>query len=86
MPYSIRFSNIAAGQFNKLKNKKLKERIACALEYLAKEPLLGKSLKAEFKGLYSYRVGDYRIIYGLHHKERKYLDIIRIDHRREVYR
>jgi addiction module RelE/StbE family toxin len=81
----IRFSNTASKQFQKLKDKKLKERIASALEFIAKEPLRGKPLQAEFKGCFSYRIGDYRVIYTFF-KEKKYIDIIRIDHRREVYR
>lgn len=85
MSYLIRFSNTASRQFQKLKDKKLKERIATALEYIATSPFIGKPLQAEFKGCYSYRIGDYRVIYTFF-KKKKYIDIIRIDHRREVYR
>lgn len=62
MPYQITFSNTAAKQFQKLLDKKLKERMAAALEFIANEPLIGKPLQAEFKGSYSFRVGDYRIM------------------------
>jgi len=85
MSYLIRFSNTASSQFQKLKDKKLKERIAAALEYIATNPIIGKPLQAEFKGCYSYRIGDYRVIYAFS-KTEKYLDIIRVAHRREVYR
>lgn len=85
MIYPIRFSNTASSQFEKLKNKELKERIARTLEYIASDPMVGKPLQAEFKGCYSYRIGDYRVIYAFS-KSEKYLDVIRIDHRREVYR
>jgi mRNA interferase RelE/StbE len=85
MPYPIEFSNSASKQFKKIKDGKLKERIICALEYIAKEPLTGKALQAELKGCRSYRIGDYRIIYSFY-PERKYISIIRVDHRREVYR
>lgn len=85
MSYLIRFSNTASSQFQKLKDKKLKERIATALEYISASPFIGKPLQAEFKGCYSYRIGDYRVVYTLS-KTGKYLDIIRIDHRRQVYR
>lgn len=85
MGYPIRFSNTASGQFQKFKDKKLKERIASALEHIATLPFLGKPLQAEFKGCYSYRVGDYRIIYTFS-KTEKYIGIIRIDHRKEAYR
>ncbi|MDO8662677.1 MAG: type II toxin-antitoxin system RelE/ParE family toxin [Candidatus Omnitrophota bacterium] len=85
MSYPIRFSNTASGQFQKLKDKKLKGRITSTLEYIASEPLMGKPLQAEFKGCYSYRVSDYRVIYAFS-KAEKSIGIIRIDHRREVYR
>lgn len=85
MSHPIIFSNTASEQFKKLKDKKLKERIASALEYIAKEPFRGKPLQAELKGCYSYRVGDYRVIYTFS-KEKKYVGIIRLSHRREVYR
>jgi mRNA interferase RelE/StbE len=76
---------MAAAQFKKLSDRKLKDRIISALEYLAQSPLLGKALQAEFRGYYSYRVGDYRIVYYFS-KEEKYIGIARIEHRREVYR
>ncbi len=85
MSYPIKFSDPAAKQFQKLRDKKLKERVASALEYIAGEPLMGKPLQAEFKGCYAYRIGDYRVVY-VFHKEQKYIGIIRIEHRREVYR
>jgi len=85
MTFPIGFSNTAAKHFYKLRNNELKERIISALEYIAKEPLVGKPLQAEFKGCYSYRLGDYRIIYAFY-KDKKHVNIIRIEHRKEVYR
>jgi len=85
MSYPIVFSNSAAGQFRKIRDKKFKERIISGLEYIAKDPLIGKSLQAEFKGCNSYRMGNYRIIYSFN-KEKKHIGIISINHRREVYR
>lgn len=85
MTHPIRFSNTAAKQFQKLKDKKPKERIASALEFIAKEPLIGKPLQAEFKGCYSYRIGDHRVIYAFS-KNKKYVGIIRIEHRKDAYR
>ncbi len=85
MSYPVVFSNTASRQFQKLKDGKLKERIASAIEYIAKEPFMGKPLQAEFKGCFSYRVGDYRVIYTFY-KGKKHIGIVRVDHRREVYR
>jgi mRNA interferase RelE/StbE len=61
----------------------LKERIANALLELARDPRAGKPLKGDLKGNYSYRVGDWRIIYSL---EKTFVYIKDIRHRREVYR
>lgn len=85
MTYKIRFSSTAEKHFHKLKNKRLKERIASAIEYIAKNPLCGKPLQAELKGDRSFRVGDYRIIYHFY-KKKKFIGIIGIGHRRDVYR
>jgi mRNA interferase RelE/StbE len=62
-----------------------KERIANALESLALDPYAGKSLKADLKGLYSYRVGDYRIIYTIVNNK-LLIQVVKVMHRRQVYR
>mgnify|MGYP001395688602 CR=1 FL=1 len=62
-----------------------KFRIAHALEDLASDPYRGKILKANLKGLYSYRIGDYRIIYQIF-KNKLIIQIIKVMHRRDVYR
>lgn len=41
----------------------LKSRIRSALDEILSDPHLGKSLRAEFVGLQSLRVGRFRIIY-----------------------
>ena len=43
----------------------------------------GKPLTGEFKGLFRLRVGDYRVIYA--RTDEGFL-VLRIAHRREVYR
>jgi len=39
----------------------------------------------EWQGCYKYRVGDYRIIYRMEHVATK-LFVLKVGHRREVYR
>ena len=41
-----------------------------------------KQLSGNFKGLYSYRVGDYRVVYSLHVEV---IIVLRIAHRKNVY-
>lgn len=45
----------------------------------------GKPLKAKYKGLWRYRVGDYRIITEIF-EENLVIDVIRIGHRRSIYK
>ena len=64
----------------------IKSRIGNVLiNVLVKDPFIGKALKAQLKGLYSYRVGDYRIIYNVVRDE-LVIQVIKVMHRREVYR
>jgi len=44
---------------------------------------VGEPLKGEFRGLFKYRIGDYRIIYS---KTTDGVLVLRIAHRKEVYR
>ena len=53
--------------------------------YLVQNPRqLGKPLTGELSGLYSYRVGDYRVMYSIVEKEVR-ISVIRIGHRKDVY-
>jgi len=83
--YTIIISSRAKKDIESLPDN-LKTRIANALyNVLAPNPFLGKALKADLKGMYSYRVGDYRIIYSIV-KHELIIQIIKVSHRREVYR
>ena len=50
---------------------------------LARHPGKDKALTGPFKGLFSYRVGDYRIVYTILGGS---ILVLRIAHRRDVYR
>ncbi len=63
-------------------DKKFREQIYKALEELEKGSE-GKKLKGEFKGLYKYVVGNYRIIYA---KIPDGILVLRIGNRKDVYR
>ena len=60
-------------------------RVAKALDDLEQHPLQGKSLKGELKGVYSYRVGSYRIIYRVY-QDKLLVIVVDIGHRRDIYR
>ena len=83
--YKITIAPTAKKQIDSLPEN-IKSRIGNVLiVILAADPFKGKALKAQLKGLYSYRVGDYRIIYGIV-KHELIIQVIKVMHRREVYR
>lgn len=82
--YRIVFAPIAEKQLLGLA-KTVRLRVAHAIARLADDPLLGKQLKGELKDYRSYRVGDYRIVYFIR-KQVVQVEIVRVAHRREVYR
>ncbi|MDD4293994.1 MAG: type II toxin-antitoxin system RelE/ParE family toxin [Candidatus Omnitrophica bacterium] len=68
---------------NKITIKKLLNRIE---KYLAQDPKnLGKALKGEFNGYWRYRWGNYRVIYKISEKEILII-VLRIDHRKQIYK
>ena len=50
---------------------------------LSQNPHLGEPLSGKFKGLYKYRIGNYRVIYVIEGDE---IWILKIGHRKHVYR
>lgn len=62
------------------------DRIKSALRHLGDHPLDGKPLKGRFQKdkVWSYRVWPYRILYRMTGSER--LDVLSIEHRKDVYR
>lgn len=60
-------------------------KVKNALRILAEEPLKGEALLGKYKGLRRYRIGDFRIVYEVNLKT-NWITIIKIKHRREVYR
>jgi mRNA interferase RelE/StbE len=50
---------------------------------LSENPDVGEPLSGEFRGLFKYRVGDYRVVYA---KVPGGVLVLRIRHRRDVYR
>jgi len=60
-------------------------RILKAVNSLAENPLSGKPLKGAFQSFRKLRVGEYRVIY-LFQQDVAVIQILRVAHRREVYR
>ena len=84
MTYSLQIKKSAAKALAKIaENDRL--RLIEAIDRLGKEPGAGGVLKGEFAGLRRLRVGSYRIIYEVIDDQLVVL-VIRVGHRREVYR
>jgi mRNA interferase RelE/StbE len=87
MIWKIEFDNRARKELRKL-DKQTQERILNLLrENLATDEdprRTGKSLKGHMKGLWRYRVGDYRIISQIQ-DENILILVIRLGHRRDIY-
>lgn len=61
------------------------DRVDTAIQALAYEPRSPASRKLSGRDEYRVRVGDYRIVYAVD-DERMLIEVLRVAHRREVYR
>ena len=86
MAYRLVVSERAQGQLAKL-DRQVARRLMGKLMRLAlqAETAQHKALSGSMAGQYSYRVGDYRAVYGLDH-DRATLVVYRVGHRRDIYR
>ncbi len=84
MTYSLQIKRSAAKALSKItKNDRI--QLIEAIDRLREEPNAGGVLKGEFAGLRRLRVGSYRIIYEVFDEQLVVL-VIRIGHRKDVYR
>lgn len=63
----------------------IQNRFFKAVKTIQENPLIGISLKGEFKGSYKYRIGDYRLVYKFFTLENTVV-IYRIESRQGVYK
>ena len=83
MPYKIEYKSSVVRDLKKL-DKSTAKRILQQLESaLSENPDCGAPLTGQFKGLFKFRIGDYRIIYT---KTKEGVLILRIAHRSGVYK
>jgi mRNA interferase RelE/StbE len=82
--YKILYTKEAKTAIDKLPQKQ-KLQIKEAIERIAENPDTGKRLIHELKGLSSFRSGDYRIIYRIHHAEILVI-ILTLGHRKDIYK
>jgi len=84
MSFSIKIEREAAKPLSDIP-KKDRVRIVNAIDKLGDSPRSGTPLSGKWKGLWRIRVGNYRVIYGMKKTECVIL-VVRVSHRREVYR
>lgn len=61
----------------------IKKKIRAGLEAVARNPQRGKQLRQELAGLYSFRVGKFRIIYRVASKA--VLELVAVGPRKTIY-
>ncbi len=84
MRYSLQIKESAFKELQRVA-KPDRLRIIAAIDALPDKPWAGKSLKGEMAGLRRLRVGNYRVIYEIIDQEVLIL-VVRVAHRRQVYR
>ena len=81
--FQIRIREPARRAIERL-DQSVKIRIRKALEKLRTTPYLGKPLSRPLSGYWSYRVGNYRIIYRIEEQE-LIVYVFGVGHRGEIY-
>jgi mRNA interferase RelE/StbE len=83
--YQVEFTKKASKQLDKL-SKDLQQKIKTKVQELADNPRPGGVVKLENSDdRYRIRVGDYRVLYEIQ-DDLLIVSVIRVGHRREVYR
>jgi len=65
-------------------DRRLYGRFIAAFNDIANDPSRGKMLYGKLKGLWSYRMGSYRIIYEIYHR-RLLVVVLDLGHRKDIY-
>ena len=84
MMYNVKLTKEATDNIVALPVKK-KRQIRDAIQRIAEDPSVGKSLTNRLSGLCSYRSGNYRIIYKILHQQILII-VLAIGHRKDIYK
>lgn len=84
MAYTVEFSPAAAREFRKL-GREIQLRLRPRIDALADDPRPSGAKKLKGSDLWRIRVGDHRVVYAIRNQVLVVL-VVRIAHRREVYR
>jgi len=84
LAYKINYKKSVTKDLNKIDKKQCKRLLNKIEKELSLFPEKGKELVGNFKGLFSYRSGDYKVIYSILADNN--ILILRVAHRKEVYK
>jgi len=84
MNYKILIKHTAEKSLSTLPNK-IHDKIIQKIIDLSNEPRPRNSKKLEFLNYYRIRSGDYRILYIIN-DDKNIIEIVAVDHRKDVYR
>ena len=82
--YNVEYAKGVLKDFKKLPGEIKEKALGVVETLLAKDPFVGKPLKGPYKGLWKYRIGDYRVVYAIE-SDRLVIFVLRIRHRKNVY-
>ncbi len=86
MAYNVIWHEGTLKDLKKLNRTLVKKIVAKVKNYLSQDPVkLGTPLKGNLKGLYRFRIGEYRVIYVIDQAEKKII-ILKVNHRRKIYK
>jgi len=83
LAYKVNYKSSIIKDLKKLDKKQCTRLINKIERELSSNPKKGKELTGEYKGLYSYRVGDYRVIYTI---LKDAILILKLGHRKNIYK
>lgn len=86
MPWRVEFSETARRNLKALDRQVARRLVAFLEQRVAPDPrAIGEPLAGGLAGLWKYRVGDYRLVAEIL-DGRLVVQVVRVGHRREVYR
>ena len=86
--YKVEFTESAVKQLKKLDKQTVRVIKNWVIKNLVNTPdprLHGKALKGNLKGIWRYRVGDYRLLTYIE-EDKVIITVIEIGHRKDIYK
>ena len=79
--FEVRFTPLFSKGIRAL-DREVQIRLLSQVNILKMNPYAGKPLRGEWKGIYSLRVGDYRVLYQIKGNE---VFLLVVGHRKRIY-